>query len=234
MASPTLTRDLDVMRAVGRFRMLTRPQVKRWFFAEVSETVVTRFVERVTRKGWLSAERLHGNGVQVLWLTKKGRDVLVGAGVAAADLFPASGPAAAKDFEHTVMIGEAAVWLATKTPPPDELLPGWALLRFFGGRMAVVPDLLALWRPERCSPAALAVEVDLGTEPIQTVLLPKLALLANALHDWLSGCLTTILVLVPRARRRAAVEGALPDLPIPVVVEVLEALPGVNSGVKSS
>lgn len=231
MTPLTLTRDLEVMRAVGRFRMLTRPQLKRWFFADVSETVVTRFVDRTTGKGCLGVQRLHGNGMQVLWLTRKGRDVLVGQGVAAADLFPASGPAAAKDFEHTVMIGEAAVWLATKTIPPEELLPASALLRFFGGRMAVVPDLLALWRPEGSAPAALAVEVDLGTEPIQTVLLPKLALLADALHDWLPGCLTTILVLLPRGRRRAAVRDALPDLPIPVVIEVLEQLPGVKTGV---
>lgn len=53
--------------------------------------------------------------------------MLVRDGVPSADLFPASGPAAAKDFDHTVAIGDAAAWLATRAPAPDELLPAWAL-----------------------------------------------------------------------------------------------------------
>jgi len=167
-------RDLEVLTAIGRFRMLTRPQVKRWFFDSVSEPVVTRFIERGSRGGHLGVERLHGNGMQVLWLTRKGRDALVAQGIPAADLFPATGPAAAKDFEHTLEIGNAAVWLMKRSPAPDELLPAWALQRYFSGRLTAIPDLLVLWRNPA---AALAVEVDLGTEPVTTVLLPKLALL---------------------------------------------------------
>jgi hypothetical protein len=215
-------RDFDVLRAVGRFRMLTRPQVKRWLFPEVTEPVVTRFMNRAEKGGYLGVERLHGNGMQVLWLTRRGRDLLVARGTPGADLFPATGHVAAKDFEHTAMIGEAAVWLATRNPAPDELLPAWTLQRFFAGRMAVIPDLLAAWRGDGHGDAGLAVEVDLGTEPLATVLLPKLITLARTLRDWLPESLLTILVLVPTARRRDALTGMLPEIGIPCAIEVMD------------
>ena len=68
--------------------------------------------------------------------------------------------------------------------------------------MDVIPDFLALWPPEGSAPAALADEVNLGTEPIATVLLAKLALLARAATGF-QGAATTILILVSRARRQA-------------------------------
>nr|MDQ3281310.1 hypothetical protein [Acidobacteriota bacterium] len=74
MASKLLPRDADVLAAIGRFRMLTRPQLKRWFFHDVSEPVVTRFFQRSMSSGYLGVERLGGNGIQVAWLTRKGRD----------------------------------------------------------------------------------------------------------------------------------------------------------------
>src|ERR1044071_7158400 len=126
-------RDIHVLHAVGRFRMLTRPQLKRWFFSGVSEPGVSRFIDRLAGRGLLGVERLHGNGFQVLWLTRRGREFLVHHGVPEVDLFTAMGPVAAKDFEHTVEIGNVAVWLAKRVPPPDELLPAWAFQRLFSG-----------------------------------------------------------------------------------------------------
>ena len=189
MTSTLLARDAEVLAAIGRFRMLTRQQVKRWFFSDVSEPVVTRFLHRTNPSGYLGLQRLNGNGIQVVWLTRKGRDALVLRGVSGADLFPASGPAAAKDFEHTVAIGDVAVWLALRRPSPDELLPASALARHFGGRLSVIPDLLALWRPKDgvTPPAALAVEVDLGTEPLGSVLAPKLRELVRVLDTLVTG-----------------------------------------------
>jgi hypothetical protein len=223
-------RDLEALTAVGRFRMLIRPQVKRWFFDSVSEPVVTRFIERGNRDGLLGVERLHGNGMQVLWLTRKGRDMLVAHGVAAADLFPATGPAAAKDFDHTAEIGNVAVWLMKRTPVPDEILPAWALQRYFSGRLRAIPDLLALWRAPA---AALAVEVDLGTEPVASVLLPKLALLSRSVGEHLPGESAAILVLVPSERRREAVLNGV-EARVPVAVELLDSIAGVNSSIKST
>jgi hypothetical protein len=98
-----LPRDIEAYVLAGRFRMLTRQQLKGWLFPDVTEAMVTRFFDRSTERGYLGVERLQGNGIQVCWLTKKGREFLVDGGHAAiADLFPASGPVPAKDFEHTV------------------------------------------------------------------------------------------------------------------------------------
>lgn len=215
-------RDLQALAAIGRFRMLARPHLKRWFFRDVSEAVVTRFVKRVEGLGYAGVERLHGNGVQILWLTRKGRDMLLRSGVADVDLFPASGPAAAKDFTHTEAIGAVAAWLSAREPVPDELLPAWALQRHFEGKLRVIPDLLALWRPIGSSAgAALAIEVDLGTEPLDGVFRPKLSRLAEALVAWLPGGLTSILVLVTAKRRAVSLRAAVVELPVPILVEVL-------------
>src|ERR1043165_3892261 len=138
---PRLTpRDQEILGAVGRFRMLTREQVKRWFFAEVSEPVVTGVLARLARHGWLGVERIAGNGMQVLWLSPKGRDLLVDQGRPPFDLFPARGPVPAKDFAHTVEIGNTAAWLMEQVPLPDELLPAWQLQRLYGGRISPIPD----------------------------------------------------------------------------------------------
>lgn len=232
MASKLLSRDTEVLGAIGRFRMLTRQQVKRWFFHDVSEPVVTRFFQRSMTAGYLGVERLGGNGIQVAWLTRKGRDVLVQIGVSRADLFPATRPAAAKDFDHTVAIGDLAIWLARRTPTPDELLPAWMIARLFSGRLSVVPDLLALWRPVGARPAAaLAVEVDLATEPLGSVFLPKLQSLERNLKAWMPDALSTILVLVPSTRRQESLRAMLGESGERVAVELLA---GVKSDVKTS
>jgi hypothetical protein len=232
MVTKLLPRDAEVLAAIGRFRMLTRQQVKRWLFHDVSEPVVTRFFQRSMVSGYLGVERLGGNGIQVAWLTRKGRDALVRSGVPGMDLFAATGPAAAKDFEHTVATGDVAVWLARRTPAPDELLPSWMVARLFGGRLAVVPDLLALWQPVGSGPAgALAVEVDLATEPLGSVFLPKLRALERNLQAWMPDALMRILVLVPSARRQDSLRAMLGESGERVTVEVLG---GVKSDVKSS
>lgn len=211
-------RDLEVLRGVGRFRMLTRPQLKRWFFAEVSDPVVTRTVARLTKKGALGAVRLGGNGVQVVWLTKRGTDLLASHDVATGDLFPANGPAAAKDFGHTVEIANAALWLESLTPAPQEVVPAWHLQRMFKGRLVVVPDLLAIWTTPA---AALAVEIDLGTEPVVTVLVPKLKSLGDSLTTQFADALRSIVIFVPGERRAKSLREAVPDLGMAVAVQLL-------------
>jgi hypothetical protein len=220
-----LPRDIDAYALVGRFRMLTRQQLKGWLFAEVSETMVTRFFDRSTKRGYLGIERLHGNGIQVCWLTKKGSAFLVGGGYAAAyDLFPAGGPVPAKDFEHTVEIVNAALAMRRRTPAPDELLPAWAVQRLFGGKLTVWPDLLCLWKAtthDRGS--ALAIEVDLGTEPVKTVLVPKTLELIGFLNRWTAGAGAAILLLTATPRRRDSLREALaPSVgDFPLAVETL-------------
>jgi len=214
-----LARDIDAYALVGRFRMLTRQQLKSWLFAEVSETMVTRFFDRATERGYLGVERLRGNGIQVCWLTKKGRDFLVdGRHAAASDLFPASGPVPAKDFAHTVEIANAALAMRHRVPAPDELLPAWAVQRLFAGTLTVWPDLLCLWRPNGGVGSALAIEVDLGGEPVKTVLVPKTLELIAFLRAWLTGATAAILLLTVTQRRcdslHAALATAVGDFPL--------------------
>jgi len=224
-----LARDIEAYVLVGRFRMLTRQQLKSWLFAEVSETMVTRFFERSTERGYLGVERLQGNGIQVCWLTKKGRDFLVDGGHAAtSDLFPASGAVPAKDFEHTVEIVNAAVAMRRRTPQPDELLPAWAVQRLFAGKLTVWPDLLCLWKPNGDAGSALAIEVDLGGEPVKTVLVPKTLELIGFLTDWTAGAPAVVLLLTATARRRDSLREALSSVvgDFPLAVETLAALSG--------
>jgi hypothetical protein len=223
-----LPRDIAAYALIGRFRMLTRQQLKGWLFDGVSETMVTRFFERATERGYLGVERLQGNGIQVCWLTKKGFDFLMDGGHASAsDLFPSGGRVPAKDFAHTVEIGNAALAMCSRTPPPDELLPAWAMQRLFAGKLPVWPDLLCLWKPQGSDlGSALAIEVDLGGEPVKTVLMPKTLELAGFLSSWTSGATAAILLLTATARRRDSLREALaPALgEFPLSIETLDAL----------
>jgi hypothetical protein len=223
-----LPRDIEAYALVGRFRMMTRQQLKNWLFSDVSETMVTRFFDRATERGYLGVERLQGNGIQVCWLTKKGRDLLVDGGHAAAsDLFPASGPVPAKDFSHTVEIVNAALAMHRRTPAPDELLPAWTVQRLFAGKLPVWPDLLCLWKPRDDDPgSALAIEVDLGSEPVKTVLVPKTLELNGFLTSWTAGAPSAILLLTATARRRDSLREALAQAvgDFPLAVEMLAEL----------
>lgn len=223
-----LPRDIEAYVLVARFRMLTRQQLKAWLFEDVSETMVTRFFDRSTERGYLGVERLRGNGIQVCWLTKKGRDFLVDGGRAAAsDLLPASGAVPAKDFEHTVEIVNAALAMRRRAPAPDELLPAWAVQRLFAGKLTVWPDLLCLWKPNDGDPgSALAIEVDLGGEPVKTVLVPKTLELIGFLSGWTAGAPAAILLLTAGVRRRDSLREALAAAVgnFPLAVETLAAL----------
>jgi hypothetical protein len=224
-ANPTqhrvLPRDLESLAAIGRFRMLKRAQLHRWMFAGLSETVVRRFIDRLEERGWLGAERLNRNGTQVVWCTVAGRDALVQEGIAKAeDLFPARGPVAIKDMAHTGAIVDAAIRLSELGRGGDWMVPAWDFQRRLGGRMRVIPDLLCLTRAtEVRRGTALAVEVDLGGEPIASVLVPKTATLVSFLQPY-AGSAVGILLLTVGDRRRQAIEQALrtAGLSLPIVV----------------
>jgi hypothetical protein len=65
---------------------------------------------------------------------------------------------------------------------PDVILAAWAIQRATGSASAI-PDLLAVWRKHDAQPGlVLAFEVDLGTEPVQSVFVPKLVRLAETLR----------------------------------------------------
>src|SRR5205085_4840864 len=143
------------------------------------------------------------------------------------DLFPASGPVPAKDFEHTVEIVNAALAMCRRTPAPDELLPAWMVQRLFAGKLAVWPDLLCLWKPhDGDAGSALAIEVDLGGEPVKSVLVPKTLELIGFLTAWTAGAPAAILLLTATARRRDSLREVLPQVvgAFPLVIETFSAL----------
>lgn len=214
-------RDIELLTLVGRFRMLTRGQVRQLLFASTSNSIVSRCIDRLVSREYLGVERLHGNGIQLLWLTRRGRQLLIDGGVPRADLFVASGPVAAKDLSHSEAIGDVAVWLASRSPVPDEVLPAWALQRTFEGRLRTIPDLLAIWRGEVT--VALAIEVDRGTEGLSRVFAPKLAQLSDAIAS-MFGSDSSILAIVPSASRRDRLRELTVDAVVPVHVETYEVL----------
>lgn len=223
VARRLLVRDLAALTTIGIFRMLTRAQLKAWHFESVSETVVRRFVDRMVERGFLGQERINRNGVQVVWLTQVGADLLVDhAAVSRGDLFPARGPVPAKDFAHTTAIVDVALAVEQRGFRSDMMLPAWALQRAQAGRAEVFPDLLCLVRPSATDPgAALAVEVDLGGEPIASVLIPKTAKLATFLAPYGASTLA-ILLLTVGSRRRAAIEQALRKTNFSVLISIEE------------
>jgi hypothetical protein len=223
VAGRLLARDLAALTTIGIFRMLTRAQLKAWHFESVSDPVVRRFIDRMVERGYLGQERINRNGVQVVWLTQAGADLLVDhATVSRDDLFPARGPVAAKDFAHTTAIVDAALAVERHCFRSDMMLPAWALQRAQSGRADVFPDLLCLARRSDGDPgAALAVEVDLGGEPIGSVLVPKTEKLATFLALY-GGSTLAILLLTVGSRRRAAIEQELRKASISVPISVDE------------
>jgi hypothetical protein len=170
-----LPRDFESLAVVGRFRMLKRSQLRRWKFHGLSDTVVRRFIARMVERGWLGTERLNKNGVQVVWCTGTGRDVLIAYGIVQPEeLFPARGPVPVKDMAHTAAIVDAAIRLVELGRAGDRMLPAWTLQRLLGGRVEVVPDLLCLTAStDAHAGAVLAVEVDLASEPVASCLVAR-------------------------------------------------------------
>jgi hypothetical protein len=178
----------------------------------------------MVERGWLGTERLNKNGVRVVWCTGAGRDVLIAHGIATADeLFPARGPVPVKDMAHTGAIVDVAIRLTELGRAGDRMLPAWALQRLLGGRLQAIPDLLCLTGVTASNRgAALAVEVDLASEPIGSCLVPKTAALVSFLAPY-AGSPTAILLLTVGERRQRAVEQALERavLRLSIVVEDL-------------
>jgi len=234
--SPTalLPRDADALTRIGRFRMLTRSQLHRWHFPTVSDTVVRRFVDRMTERGYLGAERLNGNGMQVLWLTSKGADFLPDkTGIDRDDLFPARGPVPPKDFAHTAAIIDAAIAVKQRGLAPDVLLPAWALQRVFAGRIDSVPDLLCLTLSSATrAGVVLAVEVDLGNEPIRSMIVPKARRVVLDVLAPYRGSTVALLLLTRGKRRRDAITAAVAGIStsVPIVTELHEHFCAVPSG----
>lgn len=215
-------RDLRTLLLPARMKMLHRKHLKDIGFTDVSETVVKRALDRLVERKLLGLERLHGNGPQVIWCTQAGADLLVAENAALpADLFPARGPVAGKDFDHHSAILDALTALHARGYHADKTYPAWQLQRLHDGAMTVIPDLLHLDSEEaEDRKVALAVEVDLATEPLRSVLVPKTRALADFLAGYGRDSRLGILILTRGGRRASSIKAAIEPLGLPVSVAV--------------
>jgi len=216
------TRDSEGLRFIGEGYEVAQYQLHEAVFRGLSPTVVSRFVRRWEEKGLLASGRLHGFGMNRLRLTSHGKTALVSLGIATDEqLFVPRRSVALKDLAHTLWINDGRIVLG-RFFPRAVVLPAWALGRL-EERPPVVPDILALVRPNRArNGLSLAVEVDLGGEPLMRVFLPKL----GVLRSFLQGAADTrsaIVILTNAPGRRLTLEKALRAAKetTPVAVELL-------------
>jgi len=217
-------RDIEALLFIGRGHEVAQYQVHMAIFNGLSEGIMSRWTQRMLKRGAIVVERWAKVGINRLRLTPTGRELLVSRGVAVDDVFTPRTPTALKDVQHTLWINDLRVVLPTLAVAPDVIAPAWLLQRRLG---AVVPDVLAIRTPRGHDKGfALAVEVDLGAERLKSVLLPKLARLRDQLAEWAGGAPAAVLVLTRGERRVAAMRAALAPGSVPVLVEQLPPMTG--------
>ncbi|HEX6639734.1 MAG TPA: hypothetical protein VF215_01405 [Thermoanaerobaculia bacterium] len=220
-------RDLAALRFIGRAGELAQYQLHEGVFGDVSEVVVSRFVRRAVRRELVAVSRWRGIGINRLRLTTRGRALLVTHGTNADEIFTPRNPVADGHIEHQLWIVDTMIVLGRATRAPDLLLPAWALQRRFPERPAAIPDVLASFTTPPSQPSLLlGVEVDLGSERLNAVFLPKLDKLSTVMEAWAGGATAAIVLLTNNLRRRDTLRLAVADLRVPVVVELLPRAPG--------
>lgn len=220
-------RDLAALRFIGRAGELAQYQLHAGVFGDVSEVVVSRFVQRAVRRDLVVVSRWRGIGINRLRLTTRGRSLLVTHGVHADEIFTPRNPIADGHIEHQLWIVDTMIVLSGAARTPDLLLPAWALQRRFPERPAAIPDVLASFPAPGAKPALLlGVEVDLGSERLKAVFLPKLEKLSSVISTWAGEATPAIVLLTNNLRRRDALRAAAADLPVAVVAELLPRMPG--------
>jgi hypothetical protein len=218
---------LAALRFIGQAGELAQYQLHEQVFGDVSEVVVSRFVQRATKHEFIATTRWRGIGINRLRLTTRGRTYLVQHGVTADELFVVRNPIAEGHIEHQLWIVDTLVILGRATRKPDLLQPAWALQRRFTPRPPAIPDVLASFVLPPEQPALLlGVEIDRGSENLASIFLPKLEKLCDVLSSWAGSAACAIVVLTNNIRRRDALRTRAGLLPLPVIVELLPQAPG--------
>jgi hypothetical protein len=196
-----LPRDLAAGVWIGKGYEVAQYQLHEAVFPGKSPVVVSRFVRRWKERGLIAVERWNRIGMNRLRLTSKGRDQILLSGLATPEeLFVPKRPVAPKDLAHRLWVNDLRVVLGGLPRKPDSILPHWAIERQFVPRWPAIPDLLSIYRGNPT--LALAVEVDLGGEPIRSVFLPKLKVLQRVLAEIGQETQAAILILTSSARRQ--------------------------------
>ncbi len=221
------SRDLAALRFIGQAGELAQYQLHEQVFGDVSEVVVSRFVQRAAKHELVATTRWRGIGINRLRLTSRGRSYLVQNGGGVDELFVLRGPIAEGHIEHQLWIVDTLIILGRAARKPDLLQPAWALQRRFTPRPVAIPDVLASFVSPPEQPALLlGVEIDRGSENLTSTFLPKLEKLCEVLSPWAGGATCAIVVLTNNMRRRDALRTRAALLPLPVIVEMLPPSPG--------
>ena len=214
-------RDLLAGVWIGKGYEVAQYQLHEAVFPGRSPVVVSRFVGRWKERGLIAVERWNRVGMNRLRLTSRGRDLLLlSAAAKPEDLFVPARPVAPKDLAHRMWVNDLRVVLGRLPRKPEHILPFWLIERTFVPRPAALPDVLAVTVEP---PSLLAIEVDLGGEPIQSVFVPKLRLLQEVLRAASSGGRVAILILTSGPRRQQSIGKATANLDtsVPIAVESL-------------
>jgi hypothetical protein len=218
---------LAALRFIGQAGELAQYQLHEQVFGDVSEVVVSRFVQRATKLELVVTTRWRGIGINRLRLTTRGRSQLVQRGISADELFVLRSPIAEGHIDHQLWIVDTLVILGRAARKPDLLQPAWALQRRFTPRPVAIPDVLASFVSPPEQPALLlGVEIDRGSENLASIFLPKLEKLCEVLSSWAGGATSAIVVLTNSVRRRDALRTRAGPLSMPVIVELLPPAPG--------
>ncbi len=211
-------RDFLALEYVLEGQQECQPNVDRAIFNNRSKTPCARSIQRLVAAGFLKAERWNGLGANFLRGTNAGRAALVARGVDASRLFVPERPIATKDLVHHMWLN--GVRLVLRERGFSDVTPCWALRRRLAAfHPPAIPDVLAFRvSSEEKTEGVLAVEVDMGSEPLK-VLVPKLHLLRSVMSLWAAGAPSAILVLTVGPRRIQALAAAVPP------ATVVQALP---------
>lgn len=222
-------RDLAFLDFVGFHYQVSQGEAHAAVFEGLSEAVVTRRVRKLADEGLMTVERLNKTGINLLRLTTKGLDLLLGAGRRKRDYFVPRKAVAVKDLAHTLWINDICVMLRKQRPEPTTVLPAWQLQRRWSPAPGAIPDILAIYElhsiPKRI---VISIEVDLGAERLKSTFIPKLQKCAELLlTEWAPDDVPVIFVFTKGPRRALSLlRAAAESVPIPVVVQLLPRASG--------
>lgn len=220
-------RSLDVLLFTGQGGEVMQPQIHERFFAGRSEAVVSRCIRNLADRGLLAIDRWQRVGANRLRLTSRGRDLLLSGGVPEHELFVLRKPVALAHVAHTAWINDLRVVVTSGRRPPEFALAAWAIQRLLRPLPPTIPDLLVSFADDARPSLLLAFEVDLGSERLKTIFIPKLTRMQRLLHDWSAGPVA-IIVLTVGVRRAASLRSQLDAArgPIDVIVDTLPLTTG--------
>ncbi|HEX7706266.1 MAG TPA: replication-relaxation family protein [Thermoanaerobaculia bacterium] len=220
-AAELSARDLAALRFIGMW-ICAQYQLALHVFPSVSETVVSRCVQRLLRLGLIAVERWNRIGLNMLRLRTAGLRLLVERGVATErELFVRRSAVATKDLRHHLWIVDLGLAFAS-LPVGFTVLPCWALRRKFAGQKVPIPDLLAVAKDKS---RTLAIEVDLGSERTKW-LAEKLVILAETVDSLRGDGTGGIIVLTVGEKRIVSLSSQIAETAVPVVVRALPSVVG--------